>query len=574
MTVIVDFTAPSTLDALVERIAALKPAGLVEAWLFEDREARRAAERTLAAEGISAKFRSAYKPLIHFFTEEASLDGIAKIVVRYPVVAGARAKRFRLEAYPLAGMVDGAPLELVAEEGNATLYKVELTDADGNITAHEVFAPNRLHPDHMGEEQLSPTGWLRIASAEIDEPVSTDFEAVYARAMDAIAGYDFGTTAPLFEELNIRVSLPARDQPLPVGDEAISLIEAMHEDLYFSVLEIFQSRLGSGRNDHHGRPGHIVPEVVLAKGPASVRVETRPLAVADPSVPRQQLATATHPIGVDQIRAELEGIGEIGMAAESRAGRLVMGRYKAGSDAGVVISSGQHANETTGPIGALRAAQILTQRPEANFAISPLENPDGYALHHRLRVENANHMHHAARYTALGDDVESRKESPVFESLIRQKQFALMEAKLHLNLHGYPSHEWTRPLSGYLPQGFELWTLPKGFFLVMRHHADWAETAEKLTTAVTEKLAENTALIAYNRRQIEIYEAHAGPASTFRVINGVPCSFSSDFKHQFPLTLITEFPDETVYGDEFILGHTAQMETTLAAYDAYQKLMG
>ena len=110
-----------------------------------------------------------------------------------------------------------------------------------------------------------------------------------------------------------------------------------------------------------------------------------------------------------------------------------------------------------------------------HFAISPLENPDGYALHHRLRSENAHHMHHAARYTALGDDVESRGDTPVFESVIRKKQLAEMDAKLHLNLHGYPSHEWTRPLSGYLPRGFELWTLPKGFFLIMRHHPEWAE---------------------------------------------------------------------------------------------------
>ena len=39
-----------------------------------------------------------------------------------------------------------------------------------------------------------------------------------------------------------------------------------------------------------------------------------------------------------------------------------------------------------------------------------------------------------------------------------------------------------------------------------------------------------------------------------------------------PLTLITEYPDETVYGDAFVKGHTAQMETVLASYDALQAL--
>ena len=180
-------------------------------------------------------------------------------------------------------------------------------------------------------------------------------------------------------------------------------------------------------------------------------------------------------------------------------------------------------------------------------------------------------MHHAARYTALGDDVESRGKAPVFESVIRQKQLALLDARLHLNLHGYPSHEWTRPLTGYLPRGFELWTIPKGFFLIMRHHADWAETGEKLVIATTERLAEVPGLVDYNMAQIKTYEAHAGAAQTFKLVNGIPI-WVGVFEHELPLTLITEFPDETIYGDEFILGHTAQMATVLAAYDIWQQL--
>ena len=45
-------------------------------------------------------------------------------------------------------------------------------------------------------------------------------------------------------------------------------------------------------------------------------------------------------------------------------GRAVRGTYVAGVEPGLVISSGQHANETSGPIGALRAAQQLRQRRE------------------------------------------------------------------------------------------------------------------------------------------------------------------------------------------------------------------
>ncbi|MDB5541268.1 MAG: Peptidase carboxypeptidase [Devosia sp.] len=566
MTVLLDFIAERTIDALVDRLLARRPSGAVEAWLFEDTPTRRAAEAKLADAGITARMRSAYKPLVHFLTEEAP-PIIKTIDVRYPISPNASQKRFLLEAFPLAGMVDGATLTFAGEATNDLTYRVTL---DGEM--FEVFAPNRVHTDHCGDPQLSPTGWLRIPADGIDEPITTDFEQVYARAMDAIATFDFGTTAPLFDELNIRVTLPARDEKLPVGEEAISLAEAMHEDLYFSVMEIFQARLGSGRSDRRARPGHIVPQVGRAEGPPSVRIETRPLYQAEASVPFQPLAAATHPLGVDQIRAEIAALGREPITARSRAGRALPGAYKPGTDLGVIITSGQHANETTGIVGAVRGAQLLNQRPEAHFAVTPLENPDGYALHHRLRAEHPNHMHHAARYTGLGDDVESRGAEPIFESLIRREQLSRMDARLHLNLHGYPAHEWTRPLSGYLPQGFELWTLPKGFFLVMRCHKEYSELAEKLLIATTEKLAEVPGLVDYNARQIALYTAHVGPPSTFRVVNGFPITVSSDVTYDVPMTLISEFPDETIYGEEFILGHTAQTATVIAAYDAYQAL--
>jgi hypothetical protein len=38
------------------------------------------------------------------------------------------------------------------------------------------------------------------------------------------------------------------------------------------------------------------------------------------------------------------------------------------------------------------------------------------------------------------------------------------------------------------------------------------------------------------------------------------------------VTLITEFPDETIHGDAFRFAHTVQMRTVLAAARAWQTL--
>ncbi|MBM7327338.1 peptidase M14, partial [Agrobacterium sp. S2] len=262
--------------------------------------------------------------------------------------------------------------------------------------------------------------------------------------------------------------------------------------------------------------------------------------------------------------------------ARSRSGRVLSARYVAGSDAAVMISGGQHPNETTGIVGAIRGARKLADRKGAHFTISPLENPDGYALHQRLRVDNPRHMHHAARYTALGDDLEYRtpenSAAHLNEKEIRFKAQEMSGASLHVNLHGYPSHEWTRPLSGYVPRNFAMWTLPKGFFLIIRHHADWESRAEALLDKVTRHLGAIPGLLDYNNRQIALYEIHAGETG-FRIINGFPCLSSIDDRHTVPMTLITEYPDETIYGTDFITGHTAQMETVLSAYDAWQEIL-
>jgi hypothetical protein len=63
----------------------------------------------------------------------------------------------------------------------------------------------------------------------------------------------------------------------------------------------------------------------------------------------------------------------------------VNGIYVRGTLPGLVITGGQHANETSGVVGALRAAHALNARPGAHYALVPLENPDGAALRHHLR---------------------------------------------------------------------------------------------------------------------------------------------------------------------------------------------
>ena len=573
MTLIFERSFERTLSRLV---ADATTGQNFEAWTFDDRESRRQAERELEEKGVKARIRSAYKPLVNAFIEEIDLQDVDAIEIHYPVHPNAPDNRFRLEAYPLAAMVGNRKITFVAKADSDFHYDVLLKSSAGQERRLKVLAPNRVHIDAAGETSVSPTGWLvRIGNAAGDR-LATDYEQLFEETINAVTHFDWGASEPYFEELNIRVALPATDEALPVGDEVMSLREALHEDFYFSLLEFFQKKSGRPLGDRGLKPGQIVPQILQSSGQIAIKVETRPLSAHYWDGPEQQIETATEPLAVQQIEAELAKIGGEAFEATTRSGRTIRARYIKGREAAVMISGGQHANETTGAAGALRAAQRLGGIEVAHFTISPLENPDGYALHQRLRRDSPRHMYHAARYTALCDDLEYRMEENagpyLLEKKIRIQAEKLSGAQLHVNLHGYPAHEWTRPLSGYVPRNFAMWTLPKGFFLIARHHAGWAAQAERLLDKVTKHLGAIPGLLDYNDRQIALYEIHAGETG-FRIINGFPCLANIDDRHTVPMTLITEYPDETIYCDAFIAGHTAQMETVLSAYSAWQEIM-
>ena len=154
------------------------------------RAARRAAEQRLAALGVHARFRSAYKPLVHFFLGEADRHGLVAAHVRYPVHPAAPTNRFTLEAYPLTGLLGDAALTLQA--GDASLwYDVELHYADQRRAQHRIFAPNRIAVDPLAKLLCRrPAGCAcgaRDASAALicDERRATDYELLFEAAVRA-----------------------------------------------------------------------------------------------------------------------------------------------------------------------------------------------------------------------------------------------------------------------------------------------------------------------------------------------------------------------------------------------------
>lgn len=578
MSVLLDQRIERTLDRLVHDWTREECRGAdIEAWLFEDQMARRRAEERLAEAGVKARIRSAYKPLVHAFLEEIATWGLIRVTVHYPVHESADPIRFLSEAYPLPALLQS--VEVVFQPGEDRLiYRVSCEYDDGRVREHAVFAPNRLKQNHLGETDLVCTGWLKVTgpSAEEpsrDEPLETEVEQVFDAAMSALMAHDWPDREPYAETIAIDVTIAGIERPLDYGDEVISTREALHEDLYFSALEFFHHRAGRALDDRSLMPGQIVPNIASGEGDAHVRVELRAFGPHEDSAkPEQELETAEAAPSLSQIDRELDALPGRPFEGISREGRRVRGLYREGARPAVLVTGAQHANETSGPVGAFRAVRRLLAKPDSHIAFIPVENPDGYALHERLCENNPRHMHHAARYTSLGSDLEYGPEEPAYEIGARRQALEISGAQLHINLHGYPAHEWARPFTGYLPRGFEQWALPKGFFLILRHHPAWADTARTLIEAVTRGLSAVPGLAEFTRRQLELYAVHSR-AEPYEMINDVPCLLMARENQPVPLTLITEFPDETIYGEAYRFAHTVQMATVIAAEEAFAAIM-
>ncbi|CAG9296946.1 M14 family metallopeptidase [Celerinatantimonas diazotrophica] len=558
----------ATIEWLAEQTRPFK------AWVFADQVTRRRVEYQLKQKGIEARIYSAYKPLVHYFLEDAPLDdSIERIRITYPAHPSDRkSKRFLLEAFPLAGLLEKYQIEFRSKTTADNFYEVMFFSRNGDVQVERVFAPNKFQQDHTNEYIFSPCGWIQFSEQE-QFALKCDVHRLFEQLIGHLQSWTWPEQEPYFDRLKVHVDVPFADLKLKWGEEHISFIEALHEDIYFSLIEFFNVYSGREADSRELQPGQIVPEVCYHDGPWQLQVTLEPYQAiefpAEKALSADALAQVSEPLTPNKITAtltqltqDLEGQSLDGM---SRRGLNVPASLFEGTHPGVVITGAQHANETTGTCALLRALPILRKEYPVALGCIPMHNPEGANLYHQLRRDNPLHMLHAARYTALGNDIQSQSDEQNFEKALRNKIVAATGAKLHLNLHGYPSHEWTRPFSGYSPRGFELWAIPKGFFLIMRHQPGKADAARAFLEAITQDLSQFEALVSYNQRQLKCYRAHAGTLP-FELINGFACDVSERENLHVEFELVTEYPDETSIGADFRLGHQTQFEFIRAAF--------
>ncbi|MFC0180779.1 hypothetical protein [Thorsellia kenyensis] len=618
----VDFNR--TLDSL-KNLVEQSNNGYIDVWLFEDRLTRKKIAQQFSTSTKKVTLHSAYKPLLNHFLDREDAGSFTRLTITYPIVQNVDEKRFLLECYPLNALlktcqIEFIPSKVISAADAPLFYDIEGVNQQLQTLKWKVFAPNLSTKDSVEQESLNNCGWIIYRNEEnivtpfceqfdkntirLSEHLSTEFELIFQSTMDFIkilaikrlnelVKDNLLTLRPLFfEQLIIDIQLPMKDDELNYGHEIISFQEILHEDIYFGVLELLEFIAAPiiGSVDMRTlQTGQILPIIRYSESDITLAIYTREYSTELPNLKHQVI----YKDGITSIEALKKIKSQLSLSnvyqllnsnfnkvfeTQSVLNHPVKAAYVKGADKPVLISAAQHANETSAVIGVMTASEnLLKENEQAHFSLVPIENPDGYDMHQQFLCISPWHIHHAVRYTALGDDLEYRKDAPLYEKGIRKAAFDIayeqstQKTLLHINMHGYPSHEWTRPLSGYIPRGFSLWTIPKGMFLIVRYHRGYERIANELLDKVTLRLATNNEIMAFNKAQISMYENYAGKMP-FEFKNGFPFIISEDNRSIFPITFITEYPDETLQGEAYMNAHKAQSFACEAIYSEWQTI--
>lgn len=285
-------------------------------------------------------------------------------------------------------------------------------------------------------------------------------------------------------------------------------------------------------------PEHSKPDRVLAElnvpAPADKRPQISDYApVPLPSAPDGRIVSWDEPIGPQQNAQILARLAKFPGVNVYWMGRSYLGENIWAADimlpspaelrsaakettlkASVIYSGRQHANEVSSTSHILRLAeQLVTDAPtremlkRVNVVIHPITNPDGALMAMDLMKITPDNMLHPGYHGSLSADVVTAQADPdpIYpESRTRRLLEEAWLPDAFLNPHGYPSHEWIQPFSGYTAwvisrmgaEGGRTWWIPRGWFTSLNYLRDADHPFSKdVTYDLRERIADAMAAV-------------------------------------------------------------------------------
>lgn len=327
-----------------------------------DREIREAlSRRGAASDAFDVVVISAYKQG-YGWVEEVVLPklrgrGVARIEIAYHSLRDSKEVRWQTvesetrwlqELYPIDAIlarelaIPDSAITFVPTRERDPIYTLRAFDAAGAEIARESFDPKYvirpffdLFPEY--EQVRVTTGWITAVAGTdtlLDRRIRTDPETfwdflqtqTYRRIIDYVMDVQEGrpspANAPYFDELRVDLTLSEPDHRIGVDEEVISSLEALHEDIYFETLTLFDligDRYGVGSlayagrvlpwiHDGAGKPGRVRITFTGKERAAPALVMTHRQRGHEPV--RQRYALASLPVQPPKLRGVSVRAGE------------------------------------------------------------------------------------------------------------------------------------------------------------------------------------------------------------------------------------------------------------------------
>lgn len=481
--------------------------------------------------------RSAFKPGYFWLMEEVvpAIEGLHQTVDKVVITCKQEETedglelpiRWIQELYPVDEMISnklGIDLENVdfecCEDVEAT-YNVSVYSSD-----HDLLYEDHIHIPvskvpyvEEGKYSYPTTSYISVYKENqpvMDTLIQTDRERFYMYYLEEIlpklwehvdrADKDSGFLKPLFDRIEIEAEMSEEEQKIPVEEERISSLEALHEDLYFNTLDYFVVKGEQTVGEGYTAPGGVYPflKVTPGKKPTAriiaykwverqvEKVSTKRLVFTnDQKTPikvtyhvgeemvqedvREDIQIDNIPAGVFRPKVarvhpwlvEYSYRGEpifvyefFNDVQEEYYSAIKLTAHKPT----VLIETGHHANEVSSMPAVVEMMDEIAENHSdiirnVNLVVIPRANPDGTALHERMITDNPEWKHHAARYNAVGLEFSDvRYLNSIFgEGNVVPHIMKRWAPDILIDDHGIPSHEWTQPFAGYhVPPRFHM----------------------------------------------------------------------------------------------------------------------
>lgn len=494
------------------------PSGRMEVYLSEPLEIRNSFREELRGRypGLdNIVVRSAFKTGFHWIREELlpelSSDSIGIHIsfrketredgLELPI-------RWLQELYPIDKLIEKTThvtadrVTFSLEDQLQSTYKVEVVMADGTRQLlGEMEVPTARIP-YINDIQFAypSTGAVKVfenAKLSSETLIPTDRERFYLFYLqqflpglqNKLSGINEGQghVRPLFDRLEIDVTMSEEEEKLGVDEERTSSLEALYEDLYFNTLDFFAEWGLRKSGKAFDSPGGVHPFMHVEKGvspSAAIKVykweereavllktveldfdeEGRFVTAAvlkngqTVQVPIKKQKETNFFRGMDNGRTILvdhsfKGIPipaieyylESGEAFDS-AIKLTLFKKT------IVIEAGHHANEISSTPAVMQLGEEIGRfLKELNVVVIPNANPDGFQLLKKMTEEHPEWKHHAARYNAVGlEFAHVRYQETVFgEANVLPLLLKKWAPDVVSDDHGIPAHEWVQPFAGY-----------------------------------------------------------------------------------------------------------------------------